>query len=365
MKKMIALTLALMLLLSLAACGKQEAETQPATEGAQVPTEAPTEAPTEEPAPTEPETEPGIARAGYGEAVYATLDRGTEITVIGQWKDYYVISGEQVDLLVEKRVIRLDSSAPFEGWTGYARAKTLVFDNVYFEGEPVATLQLNTKVDVIEAGTGWVMIQWEEGAGYVDADSISRWPVKAGGGSGNSGSSNSGAGAPAQESGDINLDLLAYFGPGKQDLEETGTILADDVRGILCITLRDDEVKVLSVGEEECQLYLEGFTAVVPRWLLRLEGDEEYEAWTGYARAKAIVYEEYQMRNEWMKLNLNTKVTVLDELPDCYVVEIEGQIGYMELTGVSTHKQTYSSGGSGGSSAPSGGSNSTWTPPAL
>ena len=111
MKKIIALTLAMLLLLTLASCGKKEAE--PTTEAATVPTEAPvetpTEAPTEEPAPTEPEWEPGVSRAGYGEAVYDTLCRGDEITVIGEWKDYYVIEGEEVDLLIEKRFVRLSS----------------------------------------------------------------------------------------------------------------------------------------------------------------------------------------------------------------------------------------------------------------
>lgn len=59
MKKLIAITLALTVLLSLAACGRVDAETEaPATESAQAPTEAPQTTPTTEPteAPTEKPT---------------------------------------------------------------------------------------------------------------------------------------------------------------------------------------------------------------------------------------------------------------------------------------------------------------------
>jgi choline dehydrogenase-like flavoprotein len=56
----------------------------------------------------------------------------------------------------------------------------------------------------------------------------------------------------------------------------------------------------------------------------------------------------------------NIQVTVLDEVNGCYVVEYEGQIGYMELDMVSQTK-IVSSPNSGNTGNP----DSTWTPPKL
>ena len=245
-------------------------------------------------------------------------------------------------------------------------------------GDPIVELYQNKLVNVIDGGEGWLLVQWDDNTGYVDADKISRWPISSGKSSGGSGSSgNSGSSSESSEaSGDINLDRVAYYGPEKTDVEDTGLVLADNVSAILCITIRDDEVKVTAADEEVCELYLEGYTATVPRWLLRLEGDEEYEPWTGYAKWSAVVWEEFQMRNERKTLTTNTEVLVLDELPDCYVVEVDGEIGYAALDMISQNRFYTSGGGSGSGSnsgnsgsGSSGGSSSgtsdTWTPPIV
>ena len=384
MKRVITLTLAVLLLLTMASCGKKEAEptTVPTTEPTTVPTTEATE-----PAPTEPEWEPGISRAGYGEAVYTTLASGTEVNVIGQFKDYYVIEGEEVDLLVEKRFVRLDSEEPFESWNGYAKSGAKVFDNVYLRGEPIAELKKNTKVTVLEGQGDWLYIEWEGGKGYVAVDQISKWyinnPAPSDGDSG--GSSSGGSSGGAKDGTDVPIGSLSawdfdaelillgtYYGPEMEEKFEggMGKILAEDTEAYICLLIRDDEAKVTEYDEETVTIWLEEERyAELPRWLLRLDGDEEYESWTGYSRWNGVIYEEYQMRNELKKLSTNKQVTVLDELPDCYVVEYEGEIGYMEFDKVSEKKiVTYSGGsgdegGGGGSSGGGGGSGATWTPP--
>ena len=84
MKKVIALTLTVLILLTMASCGKKAEETTPVTTVPET-TEAPVPSETTEPtipAPTEPEWEPGTIRAGYGEAVYRTFEAGTQLKVI-------------------------------------------------------------------------------------------------------------------------------------------------------------------------------------------------------------------------------------------------------------------------------------------
>lgn len=371
MKKMIALTLAALLLLSLAACGKNEetVSTAPSTGAAEQ--ETTQAAPETEAAPTEPDWQPGTARAGYGELIYTTFSQGQEVNVIGQWNNYYVVHGEEVDLLVDMQYIRLSGEEPFVQWTGYAKYNTKAYDNVQMTGEPLATLYQNKAVTVLEGKGGWLQIQWDDQTGYVDADQISRWPISSGSSKDDGEGGGSSSGGSSGPSGDINLDLIAYYGPEKTDLQGTGIVLADNTPGALTITVRGDTLKVVSLDAEVCQIYMEGFMVTAPRWLVFTEGDDAYESWTGYTRWNTVIYEEYQMRTEITTLNTNQQVLVIDELENCYIVELEdGRIGYAQLDKVSPYR--YSAGGGsrdsdGGSSSGGGGGSSgdsgIWTPP--
>ena len=59
----------------------------------------------------------------------------------------------------------------------------------------------------------------------------------------------------------------------------------------------------------------------------------------------------------WIALS---QVTVLDELEGCYVVEVDGQIGYMVPEKISLYRHNSGGGSSGGT-----GSGAAWTPPTL
>ena len=204
---------------------------------------------------------------------------------------------------------------------------------------------------------------------------LSKWCVSGGspnsdnGNSGNSGNSDGtdvpiGSLTSAEESFQPQIVLLgAYYGPEMEADFEGGvaTVLADKTEGYICLLVRGDEVKVTAFDENTATIWLgEEQHAEIPRWLLRLEGDADYESWTGYSKWNGVIYEEYQMNTEKTKLSTNIQVTVLDEVNGCYVVEYEGQIGYMELDMVSQTK-IVSSPNSGNTGNP----DSTWTPPKL
>lgn len=383
MKKVIALTLTVLILLMFVSCGKKAEETPPTVPAT---TEAP--APTEIteptiPAPTEPEWEAGFVRAGYGEAVYRTFAAGEQLKVIGKFMNYYVVEQEDVDLLVHKDMLRMGSEEAFESWNGYSKSGTEVFDNPYFRGEATVTLNQNTQVTVLESNGGWAYIEWDGGRGYVKADMLSKWRISGGspssdnGSSGNSGNSDGtdvpiGSLTSAEESFQSQIVLLgAYYGPKMEADFEGGeaSVLADKTEGYICLLVRGDEVKVTAFDENTATIWLgEEQYAQIPRWLLKLEGDDEYESWTGYSGWNGMIYEEYQMETEKTKLSTNNQVTVLDEVNGCYVVEYEGQIGYMEPDKVSEKRIASDpgngdGGGSGGGTG--GGSGSTWTPPKL
>lgn len=388
-RKMIAMILALILLMSMAACGKQAEvpeEPTPALPTAQPDNNEPAETP--EPTPAEPEWEAGLAYAAYAEAVYASLELGSEVEVIGAYKDYYVIAGEEYDLLVEKRFIRMENEEEFAAFEGYSYGNSLVFDNVYMRGESIAQLGLNTKISVTEGKADWVKVEWADGEGYMRASDASRYYIQTyvpnyGGGGGT-------PAAPADGT-DVDIGTLSYrtgtgraamlgeyFGPEKEeDFEEgKGLVIADNVEAYLLLWQRDDQLKVSEMDEESITVWIQDEIYVtLPAYLVRLETDEEYESWNGFSDNGAVVYEEYQLRNEKTTLTRNTEVVVIGEIaekiysnyhPGCYIVLVDGEIGYMSLPSVGktqfTVPQYYGGGANGGGG---GGQVDVWTPPAL
>lgn len=179
-----------------------------------------------------------------------------------------------------------------------------------------------------------------------------------------------------RSNGGATLTLLgAYYGP-EQEPDFTpgqGTILAEAVEGYLLLWNRGDSLKVTQWDETTCTIWVEEELYVtLPRYLVKLEADGTCESWTGYSRSQAIVYQEYQMRNKIRKLSINQVVTVLDELPEqcysylypgCYVVEVDGEIGYMSAEDVRPNR--FAVGTPGNSDGGSGGGGDTWTPPVL
>lgn len=352
MKRILSALLLMALVLSLAACGAAPQTGNGAADASA--TQPSTQAPTE-PAPTEPASEPGTVRATYGELVYKIFPQGSEVTVVGEFLDYYVITGEDADLLVEKRFVRLATEEAFTEKPGYAKSKAPVYDNPYLTGEPIKTLTGNFKVTVSEGKDGWLYITWEDGSGYVAADQIRDRPASGGGGGGAGDGSDVPMGSLSYREPGIGL-LGTYSGPEFVALEQTKAVtLIPETRGYLALLSRDDTVKVVTAGDEVCDIYYNGFMVTAPRWMIRMEGDEAYESWTGYTRYGSLFYSEYQMRNQIQQCRTNTQVTVIDELPTCYVVEIDGVVGYMQIDQVSKSRITGGGGGGGGE----------WTPPAM
>lgn len=379
-KKLVIIAFAILvvaILLCFAFCNRNE---EKPIEPTAAPTAAPTEEPTEEatePAPTEPEWELGISRASHTEALYATLAIGTEVEVVGKYEHYFIIAGETYDLLVDEYFIRLSSEDAFESWDGYAYPDTNVFETVYRRSEPIAQLATNTEVKVLEGKGSWLFIQWADGEGYVRASDISKTKLTGGGGGGG------GTSTPVDGT-DVDVSLLsatrnqgavvklgAYYGPdaGVNYEKGNGVVLADGIEAYICLFDHSGEMKVTEYDDEYCTIYLDtDLYAKVRRPLVMLEGDEVEEPWIGYAYSDAPVYEEYQRRDEVMTLDLNTEVEVLYQLPGfayddegVYVVSIDGEIYYMNISDVSKEKIKPAAGGNGGG----GGTGAVWTPPAL
>lgn len=376
----------LMLLLSLTACSKNASTVTPTTVTAQT-EKATAPMDTTAPASTEPEWENGIIRASYAEGVFDVLPVGTKLEIVGQFREYYVIQDEPCDLLIEKRFVRMENESPFERWQAYAKKGSEVFSSVYMSGEPLAVLSTNTVLTVLESKDEWAYVEYPEGKGYIRTDKLSKYYISGGSKPDSDGTkrSDNGTGQP-KDGTDVDVGSLsngqiqggivllgAYYGPEYEPSFEpgTGNVIADNVEAYLVLGQRGDKVKVTEYNEDSCTIWVgDDLYVKFPRRLVRVNDDMEYESWNAYAENGAVVYEEYQLRREKTVLSRNTELTVLDEISDngkstCYVVEVDGEIGYAKVGSMSPTKYTAPSTAPGGSNEKGGTTGDTWTPPAL
>lgn len=358
-------------ILLLAGCSKAPEETTSASTQTTV-----TQAPETEPATvaTEPNSEAGIVLVDHVPAVLTQLSRGDIVTILGEQDDCYIVDSAKGQGLLEKRLVRTADQSAYESWTGYAKYGTLLHRNYHLtdDGGVVTT---NTKVQVLEDLTWCYLVQVEDTRGYVLTDQISKQPIKSSSpnndtGGGNGGGSSGGGTPGGQDGGDISL--TDFFPNTVRAVllsnQRTATVLVDDAELCLKYFERNDSVNVTQHTTDTCIIYLDGFYAFVPRIFVRMEQDEPYESWTGYAKWNAEVYDDYHLYGEPVKnLKTNTEVTVLDDLGYCYLVEAEGEFGMMRPETVSKWKQTSgnSSNGSGGSSGGSSSGGEEWTPPKM
>lgn len=359
MKKYVIMLLVLALVLC-AGCGKQEpAQTEaPTTAPAQMeePTKEPEETTvpptTEAPAPV-PELSVGYARVDKTPAILNTLLRDDVVDVVGEYdEDHYIIKTDLGYGLVKKELLRLEGETPYEAWTGYAHYNTEVYGDFYFSGEPVQKLTQNTKVEVLDELSYCFVVRVGDTMGFMEKTDLSRNAI----------SSDNSTGA---DGGDISLQAqggILMLSAIEQTGDVTGqaVVLADGAEVVAGYFNRGEEIPV--VAEEGfaenrdgyVAVYLDGLYAYVPQALVLAEGMEVYEAWDGYSRWNGAVYDNfYLLGTPIATLNTNAQVHVIEELDNCYLVQVNDVTGYMSKDMVSvTRVSTDNSGGE-------------WTPPAL
>ncbi len=356
MRKVLILALMLVLLV-LVGCNEQTAVPTDPTET----TPPVTETLATDPVPTEtdppvPQTEEGIVKADNTPAVLLTLNRDQVVELVADYDETYaIVKVQELYGLVEKTLIRTAAQAPYESWTSYAYYNSPVYDNLRCQGEAVQLLGQNTQVEVLEdLGFGY-LVRYDEQLLFMAASSLSKAPIQSYGGGGGA------------DGGDIEL---SGFWQGRlsaipQEGSVTGqaTVLADGTELVLCFLDRGETVQIVTEEGfaepvEGCvTVYMDGMFAYVDEDLVRRSGEEDYAAWDGYAVYNAQIHEDmYLLSSDVTKPVINTVIHVIDELEHCYVVELNGEVGYMAKDQVSRNRINVGTGGGGGGE---------WTPPAM
>lgn len=104
------------------------------------------------------------------------------------------------------------------------------------------------------------------------------------------------------------------------------------------------------VGEYDDTYYVvktEDGYGLIEKLVVRLEGQEPYAQWTGYARGSSKFYANYRMSADNVRdLGMNTNVVVLEELGDICLVQLGSDLGYMLLSQISRTPIVYVPGNS-------------------
>lgn len=131
----------------------------------------------------------------------------------------------------------------------------------------------------------------------------------------------------------------------------SATALADHTVLILTTANRGDVVEIAGeFDENHYVIKLENGFGLIEKNLVRLEGEELYTQWEGYAYYGAKMYDNYHLLLENVQdLGINTKILVLDSVGDMYVVQVGDVIGYMPVKSISKNWiNTENSGADGG-----------------
>lgn len=134
---------------------------------------------------------------------------------------------------------------------------------------------------------------------------------------------------------------------------ETGTIQGDNIPAIVCLLKKGDLVEVTGNPDDTHATVKTDFgVGTMEMQLLRFAGEEQAEGWTGYARWNTGFFADYEMGGKAPNtLKINTKVEVLEELEDCYLVTVDGETGFVAKAQVSKWPIKSSSGSNDGGSS--------------
>lgn len=373
MKKLITALLLCSLLLTVG-CSKPTESTPPSpTDIEEVTVTTPSDVPEPEPEPT---WQPGTPRLDNMGVFIKSLFRGEEVTITGEYGDYYVVDVQNCEgTFVEKRFIRTEADEPFsEKRTVYAVSGAKLYPSSYLVGA-YEKLAQNTKLTVVDELHGTAAVEIDGKLFFIASKDISDSKIKNNEGGGNGGNGNGGA----ADGGDISLSRARLTAPAlrgdfivlENNAEEkpltypcVGTAFADDTELYMLITQTEQTLMITEYNEDSCIVYDGKNLGTIARWAVILEKTDEYERWKGFTKSGTRIYDNASRQGEGKKPKVNSEVEVVFELSnELYVVIYKDKIAFAPTDGISKEKNAVNNGGAGGSNNGDGGGE--WTPPAL
>lgn len=389
------LTIPVLFMLLLLMCG---CAVQPAAFAAQItPTPAitPTPEPLSEPLPTptplpsptsmpEPETEKAFVIALEAPVILTRLERDTEVELMGKdskFPEFYIVKSEDGYGLMHRQFLRLEDAKEFESWTFKADAGLKLYSGYTMKDEKPELAEKGVEVKVIEKLDTCYVVMIGDKVGVVAAEDINGKGKASWGAVGEGGGGDVGGGGWNGIPQDGNDILIAgRIGAPRAKLEKLATVIKQEdtvITGKASVIIneapvigaiyeRGEDVRVFEWGDETTVLYVLGFYGETQTRFLRAEKDKEYTSWICYSKQGTKLFDNIEMRAPgFIPLNRNVEMTVLEDMGDCYLVETENGMGYVEKDDISKDKLSSFDYGGGGGDVGGGGFDAGWTAPAF
>jgi len=124
---------------------------------------------------------------------------------------------------------------------------------------------------------------------------------------------------------------------GEQTIVEIGdkfaytlaTCLRNDALVSYSKLVRGDEVLIVNEDEKFYFINIKDVVLAIEKKFVRLDTEDAFEEFTGYAVSGSNVYEDYDLTEILKANNLNDQIKVVDHFDHRYLVEIDGKLAYM------------------------------------
>ncbi len=303
--------------------------------------------------------ETGICLKDNTMVEYSSLNRDKQIHVVDEDDSYYYFDNNNLILAIDKRYVRKADEAAFKEYTGYTKNGSKLYSDLDLNDD-IKKFSLNNEVQVLDEFVGILYVQYEDVFGYMSksevsnkkistyvapkpsvSDNVDTTPDYSGGGSDNTPTPSEPS--PAPSSGDGEDITLAYHGESQivllSDSGIDARVLADNIKTYITKLNRGDVVKVLDSDEEYCEILIDGRRGKIKKAYVRLDSEEAYEVWDGYAKSNIRVYDDSGLIK---RCKLNEILHIVDEIDGKYVVELEDGFGYVDKGDVSkTENKVY------------------------
>ena len=268
-------------------------------------------------------------------AVLKTLSRGDSVDVVDAFDDkHYVVKLDVGYGLVEKNLVRLETEPAFTSRIGYAYRNAKVYDNYRLAGQPARYLEADTPVEIRD-DLGWCyLVNLDGTTGYMKPETLAGTPAS---------NVEPQDGSVGEDGGEISMrfsgqiTLLSTIAPQEGTVSGKATVLAEGTQIVLGYFDLGDQIPVVKTDAMDGKLtvYLDGLYAEIASDHVLEAGDSPYASWEATGTQILSLF-----RDRWMlgspmdRLNPGTPVTVLYELEDCYLVEVNGVTGYVPKAAV-------------------------------
>lgn len=119
---------------------------------------------------------------------------------------------------------------------------------------------------------------------------------------------------------------------------ETGKCIVSDAYASYVTFNRGEQIDIVNDDGDFYYVDYNGVLLAIDSNYIRTQNDPVFEEYTGYTKKKAKLYSDANCEEEIKSFKLNDEVKVIDKFLDVAIVEVDGEVCYMNVDNISKSK---------------------------